>query len=129
MARHHVAQRPRRIVKLASLLDANRLRHGDLDMIDVIAVPHRLEETVGKAEHHDVLHGLLSEIVVDAVGLALSEHAEDLAVERLGRAEIVAERLLNNHPSARSLRLADEAGTTKFAHDSGECRCWSRKVE
>src|SRR3546814_12159522 len=38
----HVAQRPGAVVKGATLLDADRLGDGDLDVIDMIAVPERL---------------------------------------------------------------------------------------
>ena len=50
MVRHHVAQRAGIIVVTAALLNANSLRHGDLYVIDVTAVPDGLEDSVRKAE-------------------------------------------------------------------------------
>ena len=38
-------------------------------MIDVAAVPDRLEDSVGEAERQDVLHRFFAQIVVDAVDL------------------------------------------------------------
>ena len=67
---------PALLVVAAAPLDAQRLGDGDLHVVDVAAVPDRLEDAVGEAEHHDVLHRLLAEVVVDAVDLLL---AEDLA--------------------------------------------------
>ena len=82
MVRHHVAQRAGRVVELAALLDADRLGDRDLHVVDVVAVPQRLEEAVGEAEDQDVLHRLLAEIVIDAEDLLLARHAQDLLVER-----------------------------------------------
>jgi hypothetical protein len=53
--------------------DAEVLGGGDLDVVDVVAVPHRLEQEVGEAEREDVLHRLLAEVVVDAEDLRLAE--------------------------------------------------------
>ncbi len=59
----------RRVVLGQALL----LGHGDLHVVDVLRVPQRLEDAVGEAQHQQVLHRLLAEVVVDAVGLALGE--------------------------------------------------------
>ena len=85
MVRHHVAQRAGGVVEFAAPLDAERLRDGDLDMVDMVSIPQRLENAVGEAEHQDVLDRLFPEIVVDAIDLALGEHAEDVAIEGLRR--------------------------------------------
>ena len=70
MRRHHVAQRAGGIVEPAAMLDADGLRDRDLHVIDVIAVPQRLEDRIREAQDHDVLHGLFAEIMVDPVDLA-----------------------------------------------------------
>ena len=62
---------PTLVVVAGAVSDAHVLRHGDLHMVDVVAVPERLEDRVGEARHQDVLHGLLAEVVIDAVDLAL----------------------------------------------------------
>src|SRR5438270_685929 len=99
MVRHHVAQRAGRIIELAAMLDRERFRHSDLDMIDVISVPDRLEQAVGKPQHQNVLHRLLSEIMIDAVDLVLIEHLEQLMIERARGSKIGTEWL----PRARSI--------------------------
>ena len=55
--------------------DAEALGHRDLHVLDVVAVPDRLEERVGEAEVEDVLHRLLAEVVVDAEDALLGEDA------------------------------------------------------
>ena len=129
MVRHHVAQRAGRVVELAAPLDADALRNGDLHMVDVIAVPQRLEDAVGEPQHHDVLDRLLSEIMVDAIDLALGEHAQDFAVERLRRGQIGAERLFDDDAPPMPVLLADEAGFAELLHDGGEHLWRRREVE
>ena len=77
-----VAQRARLLVVAASSLDADRFGDGDLDVVDVLPAPHRLEDPVGEPEDVQVLHRLLPEVVVDAVDLRLVEVAVQVLVER-----------------------------------------------
>ena len=122
MVRHHVAQRAGRLVELAALLDADRLGRGDLHMVDVVAVPDRLEQAVGEAQRHDVLDRLLAEEMVDPVDLASRRSTrQDVGVQRLGRGEVVAERLLDHHaPPALlpSLVLVEQPGLRRAARRS-----------
>ena len=64
MVLHHVAQRPALVVGRASLDPT--VSAAVICTIDVAAVPDRLEHAVGEAEHHQVLDGLLPEVVIDA---------------------------------------------------------------
>ena len=68
-----VAQGAGPLVEAAPLLDAEGLGHGDLHVVDVAAVPQRLEDGVGEAQRQHVLHRLLPEVVVDPVDLRLVE--------------------------------------------------------
>ena len=61
------------LVELAAALDADLLGDGDLHVVDVLAVPERLEEAVGEAEDEEVLDRLLAEVVIDAEDLRLVE--------------------------------------------------------
>ena len=67
-------------------------------MIDVAAVPDGLEDSVGKTERQDVLHGLFAQVVIDAVDLFFVGDLQQLLVQRLGRLEIVSEGLLDDYP-------------------------------
>ena len=69
----HVAQGPGLFVVRAAVLHAQRLGGGDLHVVHVAAVPDGLEDAVGEAQHQEVLHRLLGEVVVDAVHLPLVE--------------------------------------------------------
>ena len=73
MVLDHVAQRAARLVVTRAALDAERLGGGDLDVVDVAAVPDRLEDGVGETQDHDVLRRFLAEEMVDAVRARLVE--------------------------------------------------------
>ena len=94
--RDHVAQRAGLLVVRAAVLDAQRLRGGDLHEVHVAPVPDRLEDAVGEAQHQQVLHRLLGQVVVDAVDLPLVEHLPDDAVQLVRRLQVAAERLLDD---------------------------------
>ena len=98
---HHVAHGARLVVVGAAPGDADRLGDGDLHVLDVVRVPQRLEQRVGEADRHQVLHRLLPEVVVDPVDLVLVEVLGELRVQRPRRGEVVAERLLHHDPALR----------------------------
>jgi len=113
-----VARRSGLFVERAAALHAQVLGHGDLHVVDVAPVPDRLEDAVAEAEDEDVADRLLAQVVVDAVDLRLPEDAQDLAVERAPRLEVVAEGLLDDdaRPAAAAL-LTVEAGSTEVLDD------------
>src|SRR2546429_6674481 len=61
LSRSHVAQGTRLLVVRATRLHADGLGDRDLHVGDVVAVPQRLEDLVGEAQHEEVLDGLRSE--------------------------------------------------------------------
>ncbi len=70
---HDVAQRTDLFVELAPPFDAERFGHRDLHGVDVVVVPHGLEQRVREAEDEQVLDRLLPEEVVDAIDGGLVE--------------------------------------------------------
>ena len=80
-----VARHAGLLVELAAPLDADLLGDGDLHVVDVLAVPERLEDAVGEAEDEEVLDRLLAEVVIDAEDLALVERRATIVVQRLAR--------------------------------------------
>src|ERR1051325_3632448 len=78
MIRHHVAQRAGGVIIAAAVLDADRFRGRDLNMVNVAAVPDRLEDAVAEPENHDVLDRLLAKVMVDAIDLRLIENFPEL---------------------------------------------------
>ena len=101
MGDDHVAIGAGLLVERDAIADVEGLRHVDLDVVDEIAVPDRLEQAVGEPEGEDVLRRLLAEEMVDAENLVLGEHLVQRGVERDRALEIGAERLL--HDDARAL--------------------------
>ena len=83
MVLHHVADRAGLLVELPASFHPELLGHGDLDPLDVVAVPDRLEEAVGEPEVEEVLHRLLAEVVIDAEDRGLGEELVQRRVERL----------------------------------------------
>src|SRR5918997_2257935 len=72
------------------------LGDGDLDMVHVVLAPDGLEDAVGEAQGHDVLHRLLAEVVIYPVDLGLLEVPPDVPIKRFGAREIPAEGLLEH---------------------------------
>ena len=84
VALNHVAESARRFIKTAAALDTERFRRGDLHVIDIIAVPERLENPVAEAQNEKVLHGVLTKVMVDAVDLLFVENIEDNLIQGFG---------------------------------------------
>ncbi len=100
--------------------DSDVLRHGDLDVIDVVVVPHRLEQLIGEPQRHHVLHGFLAQIVIDAEHRARREHAGDDPVQLLRAGQVVAERLLDHHPAPATGLLLGQAVRPQLIDDGLE---------
>ena len=81
MVLHHVAKRAGGIVIAGAAFDAQGLGDGDLHMIDMGGVPDRLEQGIGKAQGHQVLDGLLAEIMIDAIDVLFAENAADRIID------------------------------------------------
>src|SRR5262249_32880528 len=100
-----------------------------LDVIDAIAVPDRPKQPVGEAQHNDVLHRLLAEIVIDAENLVFFENAKQLLVQRMRAGKVGAERLFNDDPPPRVVARAvvgavfqRQAGLAEMTTDRREAR-------
>ena len=125
---HHVAQRAGLFVERAAAFDAQRFGRGDLDILDVIAVPYRLEHGVAEAEHHDVLHRLFAEIVIDAVDGFLVENVRDDFVQLLRALQVAAERLLQND-ARPAFAVAGQAGLAQPFDDRRRQRRRRRDIK
>ena len=115
MVWHHVAQRAGRFVEPGAQLYADGFGDRDLHMVDVVAIPDRLEDPVGETQHHDVLDRFLAEEMIHSIDLRFRQHLEDAGVERAGRAQIGAERLFDDDPAkAVVLFLGETDGADVF---------------
>ena len=63
----------------------------------MISVPKRLDERVGEAEHQEVLHRFLAEVVVDAEDLLLVEVPVQNLIEQSGTLQVFSEWLLHDN--------------------------------
>jgi hypothetical protein len=121
MVRHHVTQRAGRVVKAAAMADdPDLLIDGDLHMVDVIAVPDRLEHAVGKTQHQDVLHRLFAEIMIDPVNLVFADDLEQFIVEGFGGSKVGAEWLLHDQPPPCASLFPQHAGAAELCCDRSE---------
>ena len=111
------------------MLDADGLRGGDLHVVDVAAVPDRLEHAVAEPEHQQVLDGLLPEIVIDAVDLLFVEMLVREAIERARAVEVGAERLLDDDAAPAPRRRIGEPGRAQLLDDRRVDGRRNREVE
>ena len=102
MVLHHVAKRARPVIITPPALEPDRLGDGDLHMIDVSAIPERLEHQVGEAQREQVLDGFLPQIMVDPEGPLFRECRGDGVVDLAARFKVGAERLLQRHSHRRA---------------------------
>ena len=125
---HHVAQGAGLLVEGAAAFDTEGFSHGDLYVVNVVALPDRLEDAVGEAEDEQILNGLFAEIVIDAKDLALAKDSVDLVVEFAGGVEVVAERFFDDDGDA-ALLGPRHAVRAKILNDAGEKLGRSCEVE
>src|SRR5215470_11845157 len=91
-----VADRTRRIVESPATLDPEVFRHRNLDALDLVAIPERLQERVRKAKEDHVVHGLFAQIMVDAEDGILIKGREQYPIEFLRRGPVMSERLFDD---------------------------------
>src|SRR5262245_14072276 len=101
MVLEHVTQATCFFVVADAVLDAQRFGCGDLHVIDVLTVPDRLDDRIGKPEREDVLDGVLPEIVIDPKDLLLVQGALDGVAETPGAAEVAPEWLFDDDARPR----------------------------
>jgi hypothetical protein len=103
MVGHHVAQGARGVVILAPLLHPHGFGHRDFHVINVAAIPDGFKNPVGEAQNQDVLHGLLAQVVVDAVNLSFIQNLSDLLIEGARRGKVMSKGLLDDDPTLMSV--------------------------
>ena len=128
MVLDEVAQRARSLVVTGASADPEILGGGDLDVVDEVAIPHRLKQRVGEPQRQQVLDCLLAEVVVDPEDLRFVEDLEHVAIELPRGREVVAERLLDHNPGLRLVRTI-ETGLTELLGDHREELRSGREVE
>ena len=120
MVLHHVAQYAVVIEVAAAVLHPERLGDGNLYAVHVAAIPIRLEDHVGETENHDVLHGLLPEVMIDAVDLRLLQELVQFVVEFAGRIQVATEGFFDDDPAVALGSFVQETGGAKLRGDCAE---------
>ena len=70
MVLKHIPQNPGLLIISGPVLHSQRLGRTDIDIVDILPVPDRLKDGIGKPKHHNVLHSLFGKVMVNAVYLA-----------------------------------------------------------
>ncbi len=120
MVGHHIAQRACGIKVSPAQFHADRLRVRDLHMVDVTAIPDGLEDGVIEAEHHDVLHRLFAQVVIDAINLVFRQYRFNVPVQSLGRVEVVPKGFFNHDPPPASRVLVGQSRLPQLLHDGSK---------
>src|SRR5437588_8462051 len=124
----HIAQRTRFFVVARTAADAERFGGGDFDVVNVVAIPDRLEDRIAEAKDEYVLDGLFAEIMINAKDLMLVEHRRDLCVQALRRFEIAPERFFDDD-ARPTIRLVIQSGRAEMFDHDGRERWRRRKIE
>src|SRR4051794_7864050 len=112
---HHVADRAGPIIEAPAALHSEIFRHGDLDLVDIVAIPDRFQERICESEEDEVLDGALSQIMIDAEDVLLREMLVQHAVQRPRRLPIAPEGFLDDEP-----RPVHDSGTSELPGDQPE---------
>ena len=111
---HDVANGAKLLVEPAATLDAERLGHRDLDALDVVAIPDRLEEAVREPEVQRDSAPAPCRGSDRSGKWTTRERTGEAPVELERRGEVAAERFLEHHARAigasRRRQPADHVG-------------------
>ena len=106
MVGHHVTQGTRFLVKTPAGPDPDRFGRGDLHVINMITIPNRLKDAVGKAQRQDTLDRVFSQKMVDPENLIFAQRPQKAGIQITSRLQAVPERLLYDDPSPISARVS-----------------------
>ncbi len=129
MVLDHVAGGSDAVVVPGPAADPDVLGHGDLDVVDVSAVPDRLVHLVGEPQRQDVLHRLLAEVVIDAEHRLGREDPVQRRVQLPRAGQVVAERLLDHHPPPAAPVRVRQAAALELLDHGGKLVRRDRQVE
>ena len=101
MVLDHISQGADLVIIGGASPDSFCFTDGNLDMIDVFAIPDRLEHAIGEAQHHQILNRLFSQIMINAKDLRFIEHLCERRIDLFRGFKIVSDRLFYNHPAER----------------------------
>ena len=90
------------------MFDAHFLSRRNLHAVDVASIPDRFKDAVAETKHHDVLHCLFAEVMIDAINLVFVQDLLDFLIELLRGLQIAPERLFDHDPSPLLVIFANQ---------------------
>ncbi len=125
---NHVAQSSGLFVVTRACANTTSFSRGDLDVVDIVAIPDRLEHRISETKDKYVLHRIFAEVVIDAINLTLFEHLGNGGVQSFRRFEISPERFFNDDPAPMIVFVCKICLAQAF-HDRGSKRRRCREIE
>src|SRR5215469_10656023 len=116
----HVAQRARGFVVAAAQLDSQFLGNGDLHVIDVAAIPHRLENSVREAEGEKILNRFFAEVMIDAIGLRFLKDLTYGMIQSDRGSQVAPKGLFDNRAAPCMVIFLHETGRAEMLDDNRE---------
>ena len=114
----HVSQNPGFLVVPGAATDNRLFRRGNLDVVNMVSIPNRLKNRVGKPQNHDVGNGFFAEVMVDSINLRFVKPLMNKRIERNRRRSVRSKRLFkNNSPPGRCVRLLCHASAPELFDD------------
>lgn len=99
---HDVPDDPELVKVSSSTLGTKRLLERYLYGSDVVTVPGWTEYPVAEAQRHEILHHLLTQVVIDTVDLLFLEEGRQVIGQRLRARCITTERLFYDYSGPSS---------------------------
>src|SRR5258706_13803219 len=118
MVLNHVAHGPGFIVIPSPVSHAQLFRNGQLYMINIIPVPERLENRIGKTRSKNILNSLFSKVMINAINLVLGKDVVKKFIEGFGRLQVAYKWFLNDDSCL--LRVGSKFMLGKVLGDRGE---------
>src|SRR3954467_4542043 len=100
MVLHHITDGADLFVESTEAFDADLFGHGHLHARDLLAIPYGLQERVGEAEVHEVLHRFFTKVMVNAKDRRFRKRPMQRSVQSLGGREVAAEWLFDDNARA-----------------------------
>jgi len=82
----------------AAMLYAHVFGDGDGHVVDIAAVPDWLEQRIGKTKRQNILHGFLTQVMVDSEDLRFVKAGGQRAVQSLSGFQVIDDRFLDDQP-------------------------------
>ena len=95
----------------------------------MMAIPNRFKQTICEPQHHDILHSLFSQIVINAINLMFVKYIQEFSIESLRRSQINSKWFLEDEAAPCPVLLASETRLAKTAPYRRECRWRRRQIE